>query len=224
MIRRRLGILSACAALLAAAAGCGAGAPTAGSSSGASAAPPADATSSATPSAGSAAVTEWLARGGCRAVEASIPAPPTVQSASDANGPTVLTVTGQLRTDAVQPLLLDMATLDAMPQVECSVDDRQAEGRQVVFRGVLLSTLLSSIGARPSAALHTAALNDYAVDLPLSDIADLPVLLATRMDGQPMSVAHYGPLRVVYPTTGYDLDPTIYGPRWIWQLSTIDVA
>ena len=38
-----------------------------------------------------------------------------------------------------------------------------------------------------------------------------------------MTVAHYGPLRVIYPTTGYDLDPTVYDPRRIWQLSAIDV-
>ena len=49
-------------------------------------------------------------------------------------------------------------------------------------------------------------------------------LLATRLDGEPMSVAHYGPTRIVYPTAGYDLDPTVYDPRWIWQLSSIDVA
>jgi hypothetical protein len=39
-----------------------------------------------------------------------------------------------------------------------------------------------------------------------------------------MSVAHYGPIRVIYPTTGYNLDPTVYDPRRIWQLSTVDVA
>jgi hypothetical protein len=38
-----------------------------------------------------------------------------------------------------------------------------------------------------------------------------------------MSVANYGPLRIVYPTTGYDLDPTVYDPRWIWQLSAIEL-
>ena len=50
------------------------------------------------------------------------------------------------------------------------------------------------------------------------------MLLATRLDGEPMEVAHYGPTRIIYPTAGYDLNPTVYDPRWIWQLSSIDVA
>jgi hypothetical protein len=140
-----------------------------------------------------------------------------------ATGPVVLTVTGRFTTGAQNPRQLDMNSLNAMPQVECSVDDRLAEGHQVTFRGVLLSTLLASIGADPSSTLHTNALNDYAVDLPVSDIRDLPVLLATTADGAPMSVAHYGPLRIIYPTAGFNLDPTIYDPRRIWQVSSIDV-
>jgi hypothetical protein len=140
-----------------------------------------------------------------------------------ATGPVVLTVTGRFRTGAQGPRQLDIQSLNAMPQVECSVDDRLAEGHQVTFRGVLLSTMLTAIGADPSSTLHTSALNDYAVDLPVSDIRDLPVLLATSADGASMSVANYGPLRIIYPTTGFDLDPTIYDPRRIWQISSIDV-
>jgi hypothetical protein len=83
--------------------------------------------------------------------------------------------------------------------------------------------MLTAIGADPSSTLHTSALNDYAVDLPVSDIRDLPVLLATSADGASMSVANYGPLRIIHPTTGFDLDPTIYDPRRIWQISSIDV-
>jgi hypothetical protein len=37
-------------------------------------------------------------------------------------------------------------------------------------------------------------------------------------------VERYGPTRVVYPTDGVDLDPTVYDPRWIWQLKTIEVG
>ena len=103
------------------------------------------------------------------------------------------------------------------------MDDRLAEGRQVTFRGVLLSTVLSALGVQDATVLRADALNDYSVDLPMSDVTELPVLLATRLDGEPMTVAHYGPLRVIYPTTGYDLDPTVYDPRRIWQLSAITV-
>lgn len=191
-------------------------------------------------SAADPASAEWLARGGCHVVAAMSAAPATSAapsgspapstsaapsgSAAGAGAPIVLTVTGHFAAGRHGPAKLNLGDLDAMTQVECSVDDRLAEGRQVTFRGVLLTDVLASIGAQPSAVLHTAALNDYAVDLPLSDIRQLPVVLATRLDGAPMTVAHYGPLRIIYPTTGYHLDPTTYDPRWIWQLSSIDVS
>ena len=156
--------------------------------------------------------TQKLERGDCHAVD---------PAATPAAGPTVLTVRGLPTKGGTASL--NMAALDALPQVECTVDDRIAEGTQVRFRGVLLSTLLTHLGATSATTLSAAALNDYAVDLPMSDVTDLPVLLATRMDDRPMSVAHYGPLRVIYPTTGYNLDPTVYDPRRIWQLSSIDL-
>ena len=158
----------------------------------------------------------WLARGNCRAVA---PGP----SDAEAEGP-VLTV-HRAGGDSIS---VTMAQLDALPQVECTVDDRQAEGRTATFRGALLADVLRSVRTppgdpQPGEVLHTAAVNDYSVDLPVSDIVDYPVLLATRLDGGPMTVAHYGPLRVVYPTTGFDLDPTVYDPRWIWQLTEISL-
>ncbi len=157
---------------------------------------------------------ESLARADCHSADAPSAAPA---------GGTVLTVTPPAETGRTEAVSLSLAQLDALPQVECTVDDRIAEGRQVRFRGVLLSALLTHLGADQAITLSASALNDYSVDLPMSDITELPVLLATRMDGEPMSVAHYGPLRVIYPTTGYDLDPTVYDPRRIWQLSSIDI-
>ena len=147
-----------------------------------------------------AARTDWLTKGGCRPVPTAstsftqTPDPVTTGTA----GPAVLTVSGRFAPDHAAPATLDLAQLDAMPQVDCTVDDREAEGRDATFRGVLVADLLTEIGAQPETKVHTAALNDYAVDLPASDIRDLPVLLATRLDGQPMSVAHYGPFRVVF--------------------------
>ncbi len=154
-------------------------------------------------------VSAWLARGDCR--DAAAPA----RAASSA---TVLTVTPDHGATASRYSLAD---LDALPQVECTVDDRQAEGRRVTFTGPLVSTVLQDAGVADTSTLHTSALNDYEVDVPVSDTEQYPVLLATRLEGEPMSVAHYGPTRFVYPTTGFDLDPVVYDPRWVWQLRSI---
>ncbi len=143
---------------------------------------------------------------------APIPAP---------TGATVLTMSGKVT--GASPVAFDMATLEKLRLVEYSVLDKQAEGKRVTFRGVLLADLLAAIGAKDATTLHTLALNDYAVDIPVSDTRTYPVLLATAVDGERMSVERYGPLRVVYPTDGVKLDPAVYDPRWIWQLDKIEV-
>ena len=200
-------------ALATAACGTAQVAPTGAAPASSAAAPAADGRYSASQAA-------WLAIGGCRPV-----APGAASPAGGAtNGPALLEVSGRFTAGHKEPVSLTLAALDRMPQVRCTVNDRQAEGTTVEFQGVLLSTLLSEIGARPSAVLHTAAANDYDVDLPVSDIESYPVLVATRVNGHTMTVARYGPVRVVYPTTGYHLDPTVYAPRWIWQLTSITVA
>lgn len=140
-------------------------------------------------------------------------------------GDVVLTIDGAVtRPNAGRSVQLDLATIERLGLVEFRVDDKQAEGKVVTFRGVLLSELLTAVGVPATATtLHTLALNDYAVDIPLSDVRRYPVLLATSVDGHRMPVARFGPVRIVYPTSSFSLDPTVYDPRWIWQLRTIEV-
>ncbi len=140
-------------------------------------------------------------------------------------GEVILTVTGKIGNPNVgDTLQLDLDTLERLGVVEYRVEDKQAEGRAAVFQGVLVSQLLAAAGAAAEATvLKTVALNDYAIEIPLEDIEAYPVLLATAVDGQRMPVERYGPTRIIYPYDSYDFDETIYDPRWIWQLATIDV-
>lgn len=138
------------------------------------------------------------------------------------SGPVVLTLTGVDHPNVGDTLQFDLATLERLGTVGYTSYDRQAEGRNVAFSGPLLSTVLEVAGVH-QAVLHFGAVNDYTVDIPVSDTKYAP-MIATRADGDRMSVAHYGPLRVVYPTTGVKLDQTVYDARWIWQLTTIDAG
>ena len=174
------------------------------------------------PSGDAAAATDSLGPGIERVADATlvpgddVPAP---------DGKTVLTLTGVPVTNVGDTLALDRETLQQIGMVEYTVDDRQAEGRDVVFTGPLVRDLLAVAGVEEGdgTTLHTVALNDYSVDVPIEDAYELPVMLAVLADGEPMSVARYGPTRFVYPTEGFYLDPTVYDPRWIWQLATIGV-
>lgn len=159
------------------------------------------------------------------------PAPREVSQPSLRPGDAVPPPTGRVLVvveDAGNPnvgddLRLDLALLDRLGAVEMTVDDRQALGREATFTGPLVATLLD-VADVDGTMMETVALNDYAVDVPVEDARTLPLLLATRVDGEPMSVADYGPTRFVYPTEGYDLDRTVYDARWIWQLARIRVS
>lgn len=123
-----------------------------------------------------------------------------------------------------QTLEFDMAALESIGVVEYTVDDQQAEGDLATFRGVLISDLLDVVGASAEATtLMATALNDYAVEIPVADVRDHAVMLATSVDSERMSVARYGPTRVIYPYHTGEFDRAVYEPRWIWQVATIEI-
>ena len=143
----------------------------------------------------------------------------------DPEGEVVLTVTGDLGPAAGDDdrLDLDMPTLESLGMVEMTVDDRIAEGRTVIFQGVLLRVLLDAAQVEAAATLTLYALNDYSVQIPVSEVYALPVLIATRADGQRMTIEHYGPLRIVYPFGLLPLQQAVHEPRSIWQFFRLQV-
>lgn len=91
------------------------------------------------------------------------------------------------------------------------------------FDGVRLDRLSGFVGAQGT-ALRVQALNDYAADIPMADLAELRPILATRRNGALMPVSDKGPLFVVYP---FDELPharhhAIFA-RSVWQVRQIDV-
>jgi hypothetical protein len=67
------------------------------------------------------------------------------------------------------------------------------------------------------------ALNDYAAEVPAEDALKIDSMLATRMDGLPMSVRDKGPLFLIYP---FDTDRSLYNEKYfsrpVWQIKTIE--
>ncbi|MCX8508022.1 MAG: molybdopterin-dependent oxidoreductase, partial [Rhodobacteraceae bacterium] len=92
------------------------------------------------------------------------------------------------------------------------------------FTGVPLDVFLQKVGATGT-LLHATAINDYTVDVPMSDAMPGGPILAYLMDGKPMSIRDKGPIWLIYP---YDSDDryrseVIYS-RSIWQLDRIEVV
>jgi len=139
-------------------------------------------------------------------------------------GEVVLTLSGQLgRTNSHGRAEFDLAMLDALPQRETVTATPWHEGTHS-FSGPTLSALVEAVGAAGS-SLHIVALNDYATDLPMEDALHIPVILATRIDGEEIPVRDKGPLFVIYP---FDEQPELFNElyfnRSVWQVASIEVG
>lgn len=113
---------------------------------------------------------------------------------------------------------LSIDQLESMTTVSATVHEPFLD-RDVVFQGVPVDALLDvlDVGADVT-SLHAVALNEYAVDLPVS-IADHPgAILATRADGALIPVDQGGPTRIVFTDDHPDAaDQSL----WIWSLSSL---
>lgn len=140
-------------------------------------------------------------------------------------GPVVLTVRGDnvAHPNVEDEARFDIPMLEALRGREGSMETPWTKGR-IRFSGPLLRSVLEAAGATGS-MLKIVALNDYSAELPVEDATKLDTMLATRMDGQLMSVREKGPLFLVYP---FDLDSGLFNEKYfsrsVWQISTIEVS
>jgi hypothetical protein len=137
---------------------------------------------------------------------------------------TILTVTGKIGTTNVDDTIqMDIPTIESLGQVDYTLTDPFDEV-EISFRGVLMSKLLDVWQVADDATtLHMVALNDYAIDVPISDLRTYPVIFALQANGDYMPVSTRGPAMLVYPYGEYELDPAVYNDYWIWQIKSIEV-
>lgn len=124
--------------------------------------------------------------------------------------------------DDDQVIQLDSAAIRALPQRTVTTHTPWHDGA-VTFSGPRLGDLLELL--KPAGkTLHITALNDYSVDIPLSDLQRYQPVLAWQLNGQPISVRNKGPLFLIYPFDAYpELHNPLYYGRSIWQVRRITV-
>ena len=138
------------------------------------------------------------------------------------SGRVILTVTGLIANhNATEVAQLDMAMLDKLPQVTVTTTTPWYDESKS-FSGPLVRDLIKLLGAQGDMVKATA-LNDYSITIPLQDFEQYDVILATRLDGNTMSIREKGPIFVIYP---FDDKPELvnetYYQRCIWQLNRLD--
>lgn len=157
-------------------------------------------------------------------VGALLALPALAQDLPAPTGEVVLEVTGDIQvTNRGDSAVFDLEMLQALGEVTFETSTPWTEGKQS-FTGVEIAAVLRVLGVSDG-ALKATAINDYAIEIPVSDAVEGGPILAYRQNGNLMSVREKGPLWVVYP---YDLDKDyqseVIFSRSIWQLVTIDVA
>ena len=132
---------------------------------------------------------------------------------------TLLTLTGAVEGGKVT---ITRADLDAMEWHDISTSTTVTDGRPL-FRGVLVRDLLAHAQAEGE-TVTAQALNDYVIDIPVSDFHDFDVIAALYMDGAALTPRDKGPVWIVYPRDDHGVLADIrYDMRWVWQLVALHV-
>jgi len=138
-------------------------------------------------------------------------------------GQVILTVSGDIASEnSPDGAQFDLAMLDALGTDAFETTTIWTEGPQV-FRGVPLHRLVETLQAK-GAVIAAFALNDYMVEIPLTDAVEGGPILAFEQNGALLSVREKGPLWVVYPydaNTSYQTE-VVYA-RSIWQVKRMEI-
>jgi hypothetical protein len=117
----------------------------------------------------------------------------------------------------------DVALLEHIGTQTIETKTIWTEGTQT-FRGTRMSDLLRAVGAE-TGTIKALAVNNYSIEMPVSDALVNDALLAFERNGRLMSVRDKGPIWIVYP---YD-DKTMYQSetfysRSVWQLDRMVIT
>ena len=145
------------------------------------------------------------------------------QTLPERTGPTMLTVSGlDPNAHPGGAVAFDLAMLQALPTTTIATKSIWTDGLHR-FTGVPLAALASYLHLK-DANLRMFALNDYSVDMPLSETQPDAPVLAYQMDGALMPVRDKGPIWIIYPyDAGVEYRTDIIYSRSVWQLDRIEV-
>jgi hypothetical protein len=133
----------------------------------------------------------------------------------------VLSISGLVsNTNGSDQITIDLPTLEQLRLVELEVFE-PFEKKRIMFEGVLMRDLLEIAGTDTAAReAHFTALDDYEMTIPMEEFSRSDVLLATKADGEHMSVEDGGPTRIVFPPDSAFSENT---DAWIWNVEVIVV-
>jgi hypothetical protein len=119
-----------------------------------------------------------------------------------------------------RPTTLTLAEIESLPLHTTTLVTPFGERGE--FIGVLLTDLLDRVDPGATEQVRLVAMDGHTVVLTRAQIqADVP-LLATRLDGEPLTADSKGPFRLLFPTlTDQTRAGAFPATHWIWNLVEI---
>lgn len=132
---------------------------------------------------------------------------------------TILAVTGKVTGGEIS---LTLAEIEAMGTARIVTTTPWHDGR-TTFEGVPMARFLEAVGASGTTA-YVQALNDFSIDIPLSDLIRFDALLAFKSGGHYMELADKGPLFIVFPYDDVEeVRNALFYSRSVWQIHSIEI-
>lgn len=123
---------------------------------------------------------------------------------------------------ATSAAALDLEAIKGLGSVTFETSTPWTDGK-VIFEAVPGDRVAQILGSNGT-VVRATALDDYSVDIPLSDFTSGKAHIAYAMNGEPLPADMFGPFWIVYR---YDSDPTLsdeaHQARSIWQLKSLSV-
>lgn len=138
-------------------------------------------------------------------------------------GQIILRVEGAIaHTNREDQAVFDHEMLEELESHELGTHTSVTDGPQH-FEGFLMRDLLELVGAEGE-TVTAHALNDYVVDIPISDFKKFDVIVAMAMNGKPLTARDKGPLWIIYPRDDVsELQDIRYDYRWVWHLDSLRI-
>ncbi|MBT8425579.1 MAG: hypothetical protein KJO67_11430 [Silicimonas sp.] len=93
---------------------------------------------------------------------------------------------------------------------------------EAVFEGTTLQVLLRAHGLDGSEAIRVTAENDFQSIVEREVWEDVPILLATRVDGRPHTRRARGPIQFVIPDADYSSSDVAKEGHLVWMAARIE--
>jgi hypothetical protein len=134
-------------------------------------------------------------------------------------GDTILAVTGKVTGGEMN---LTLAEIKAMGSARIVTTTPRHDGR-TSFEGVPMARFLEAVGAHGTTA-YVQALNDFGIEIPLSDLTRFDAILALKTDGKYMEIADRGPLSIFFSYDDIEeVRNALFYSRSDWQIYSIEI-